>query len=306
LARQLFNSPLKGRSLDRRSVLRLSLAASLAVGPLAACGRKPDEAPQGGIKADEGSLSWAVSGAWRNEIDRQRDKYRHPIETLEFFEIKPRDTVMDMWPGAGYMTDILAPFLARGKGQYTAALIESESNAPDAATLTNEYRRRFSAEPKLYGNLAYTRFGPKSGPLSDPESIDAILFLLVLHDWMSAGIAEKAFSDAFAALKPGGILGIEQHRADVGNAQDPAATNGYVQEPFVKQLAAEAGFEFLEASEINANPKDNKAHPFGVWTLPPYRLTAPRGEPPNPEFDGTLYESIGESDRMTLKFRKPA
>jgi len=305
LARQLFTSPPKGRFLDRRSVLRLGLAASLAVAPLAACGRKPEET-QGGVKAEEGSLSWAVGGNWRNDIDRQRDKYRHPIETLEFFEIKPRDTVIDMWPGAGYMTDILAPYLARGKGQYMAALIENESNAPDAATLTNAYRRRFSADPKLYGNLAYASFGPKSAALTDSESADAILFLLVLHDWMSAGIAEKAFSDAFAALKPGGVLGIEQHRADVGNAQDPAATNGYVQEPFVKQLAAEAGFEFLEASEINANPKDNKAHPFGVWTLPPYRLTAPRGEPPNPEFDGTLYESIGESDRMTLKFRKPA
>ncbi len=122
---------------------------------------------------------------------------------------------------------------------------------------------------------------------------------------MSAGIAEKAFADAFAALRPGGILGVEQHRADIGNVQDPAATNGYVQEPFVKQLAAEAGFQFLASSEINANPKDDKDHPFGVWTLPPQRLTAPRGQPANPEFDGTLYESIGESDRMVLKFRKP-
>ncbi|MFT3997764.1 MAG: methyltransferase [Asticcacaulis sp.] len=290
-------------SFDRRAFLRLGGAMCVAL-PLAACGGKPEEAASG--KGEEGSLVWAVSGNWRNDLDRQRDKYRHPIETLEFFEIHPRDTVIDMWPGAGYMTDMLAPYLARGKGHYMAALIESETNAPDAATLTNAYRARFAADSKLYGQLEYTAFGPKSGPLTDPESADAILFLLVLHDWMAAGLAEKAFADAFAALKPGGILGVEQHRADVGNAQDPAATNGYVQEPFVKQLAAEAGFEFLEASEINANPKDNKAHPFGVWTLPPYRLTAPRGDPPNPDFDGTLYESIGESDRMTLKFRKPA
>ncbi len=132
-----------------------------------------------------------------------------------------------------------------------------------------------------------------------------MLFLLVIQDMMGAGIAEKAFTDAFAALKPGGILGVEQHRADIGNVQDPGATSGYVQEPFVKQLAAEAGFAYVGASEMNANPKDDKDHPFGVWTLPPQRLTAPRGQPPNPDFDGTLYESIGESDRMTLKFRKP-
>jgi len=131
------------------------------------------------------------------------------------------------------------------------------------------------------------------------------MFLLVIQDMMGAGIAEKAFADAFAALKPGGILGVEQHRADIGNVQDPGATSGYVQEPFVKQLAAEVGFSFIGASEMNANPKDDKDHPFGVWTLPPQRLTAPRGQAPNPEFDGTLYESIGESDRMTLKFRKP-
>lgn len=294
-------------SFDRRGVLRLGLTASVLAGGagLVACGRKSETAPASGA-AEEGTLPWAVGGKWRNDIDRQRDKFRHPIETLEFFEIKPRDTVIDMWPGAGYMTDILAPWLARGKGRYVAALIENEATAPEAATLTAEYRRRFTADPKLYGELAFSAFGPQTGALADAESVDSVLFLLVLHDWMAAGLAEKAFADAFAALKPGGLLGIEQHRADVGNAQDPAATNGYVQEPFVKQLAAEAGFEFLEASEINANPKDNKAHPFGVWTLPPYRLTAPRGEPPNPDFDGTLYESIGESDRMTLKFRKPA
>jgi predicted methyltransferase len=131
------------------------------------------------------------------------------------------------------------------------------------------------------------------------------LFLLVLQDWMAAGIAEKAFLEAFAALKSGGILGVEQHRSDIGNVQDPAASNGYVQEPFVKQLASEAGFVFVQSSEMNANPKDGKEHPFGVWTLPPQRLSAPRGQPPNPNFNSSIYESIGESDRMVLKFRKP-
>jgi predicted methyltransferase len=254
---------------------------------------------------NEGSLSWAVAGKWRSELDKARDKFRHPIETLNFFEISPSDRVLDMWPGAGYMTEILAPVLAKGKGKYLAALIEPEATAPEASTLSTQYKARFDGEKKLYGEIQYSVFGPTSGPLFDAESVDKILFLLVLHDWMAAGLAEKAFAEAIAVLKPGGILGIEQHRADVGNVQDPAATSGYVQEPFVRQLATEAGFEFLDSSEINANPKDNKTHPFGVWTLPPQRLTAQRGEAPNPEFDGTLYESIGESDRMTLKFRKP-
>ena len=167
------------------------------------------------------------------------------------------------------------------------------------------FHAHFDAKKSLYGELGYTTFGPQSGALGEPDSVDAVLFLTRIQDWMAAGIAEKAFSDAFKVLKPGGVLGIEQHRADIGHVQDPAATSGYVQEPFVKQLADEAGFTFVDASEVNANPKDSKDYIFGVWTLPPQRLTAPRGEPANPDFDGTLFETIGESDRMTLKFRKP-
>ncbi len=285
---------------------------------LSACGKKPktftEPNPDGDpqevvdpkLAAQEGTLQWAVSGHWRNAIDQGRDKYRHPIELLSFFEVEPNSSVIDMWPGAGYMTEICAPYLAHGKGQYIAALFESAGNANGAAaSLEDTYRKHFGSDKSLYGNIRYTEFGPGTTRLYDTDSVDVVLMLLVIQDWMAAGIAEKAFADAFAALKSGGILGVEQHRADIGNVQDPAATNGYVQEPFVKQLAAEAGFQFISSSEMNANPKDDKDHPFGVWTLPPQRLTAPRGQPPNPQFDGTLYESIGESDRMTLKFRKP-
>ena len=288
------------------------LGASLG---LAACGKKPktftEPNPDGDpqevvdpkLATQDGTLQWAVAGKWRNAIDKGRDKYRHPIELLTFFEVEPNSTVLDMWPGAGYMTEVCAPYLAHGKGQYVAALFQA-SNGGAAASLEATYRKHFG-DKAVYGDIHYTEFGPDSGKLYDPDSVDVVLMLLVIQDWMAAGIAEKAFSDAFAALKPGGILGVEQHRADIGNVQDPAATNGYVQEPFVKQLATEAGFQFIAESEMNANPKDDKDHPFGVWTLPPQRLTAPRGQAPNPQFDGTLYESIGESDRMTLKFRKP-
>ena len=284
----------------------------------AGCGRKPEAGvvvdPDGDpsevvdpkLASQEGTLEWAVSGNWRNAVDKARDKYRHPIEMLNFFEIRPRSQVVDMWPGAGYMTEILAPYLAHGKGQYVAALFEPGNLAEKATiSLGDKYQAHFGGNRKLYGTPVYAAFGPESGPLVAAATADLVLMLLVIQDWMSAGIAEKAFSDAFGALRPGGVLGVEQHRADIGAAQDPAATNGYVQEPFVKQLAAEAGFQYVGSSEMNANPKDDKDHPFGVWTLPPQRLTAPRGQPPNPEFDGSLYESIGESDRMTLKFRKP-
>ena len=305
---------------NRRAFTRLGLAGVFALGGsgLAACGRKRDDdvvidpdadtaAPiDPRLAAQEGTLEWAVSGNWRNAVDKGRDKYRHPVEMLTFFEIKPKDTVIDMWPGAGYMTEILAPYLNKGKGQYIAALIEAGPVPEEAAaSLEAKYRAHFDADKKRYGELTYAAFGETSGALAEADSVDCVLFLLVIHDWIAKGIAEKAFNDAFAALRPGGILGVEQHRADIGNVQDPGATTGYVQEPLVKQMAAEAGFQFVAESEMNANPKDDKDHPFGVWTLPPQRLTAPRGQAPNPEFDGSLYESIGESDRMTLKFRKP-
>ncbi|MBW8733730.1 MAG: class I SAM-dependent methyltransferase [Asticcacaulis sp.] len=302
--------------ISRRECLAVGLGAMSA---LTACGRKPEPVitlpdPDGGPfeavdpkrARQEGTLDWAVAAARRSSSDRDRDKYRHPIELLTFFDVKPNDTVVDLWPGAGYMTEILGPYLTHGKGRYVAALFETNSLADKAtAALIEGYRQHFSSNKTLYGAVEFSAFGPSSRALVPSDTADVVLILLVVQDLMAAGIAEKAFADAFQALKPGGTLGVEQHRADIGNVQDPAATNGYVQEPFVKQLAAEAGFQFVASSEINANPKDDKDHPFGVWTLPPQRLTAPRGQPPNPEFDGTLYESIGESDRMVLKFRKP-
>lgn len=295
----------------------LALGSSTLLTGLTGCGRRQRDENQiiaDGTEGDEvvdpklarqdGTAEWAVSGGWRNSVDKSRDRYRHPLGLLKFFEIRPKQTVIDMWPGAtGYMTEVLAPYLTHGKGHYVAALFGGPQGAQLQAN--QKYQEHFSSNKKLYGAVAYSVFGPDSGPLVPAGSADCVLMLLVIQEWMARGIAEKAFTDAFAALKPGGVLGVEQHRADIGSAQDPAAANGYVQEPFVKQLAAEVGFQFVQGSEINANPKDDKDHPFGVWTLPPYRQTAKRGDAPNPEFDGALYESIGESDRMTLKFRKP-
>ena len=279
---------------------------------LAACqprDEKGDEASADAGGPPQGSLAWAVAGAWRAD-GRVRDRWRHPIETLDFFEITPEATVIDFWPGAGWWTEILAPYLAAGGGRLHAATfqVEREGGQPTnmaTAQIVARFRERFTGNPRLYGQVELSEFGPTSGPVAPANSTDLALFMCQLHNWMAAGIAEKAFGDAYAAHKPGGVLGVVQHRAEVGETQDPAATSGYVQEAFVKQLAAEAGFAFVASSEVNANPEDPKDHPFGVWTLPPESRTSPRGEPANPAFDRTPYDAIGESDRMTLKFRKP-
>jgi len=211
--------------------------------------------------------------------------------------------VVEFWPGAGWYADIIAPYLAATGGTYYAA--DVQATTPAAVALASALQQKFNAHPKLYGKAHFTEFGPTSGPVAPAGSADVVLFLRNLHDWMEDGIAEKAFRDAFRALKPGGTLGIEEHRATPGGLQDILAKTGYVQEAYVKQMAGEAGFTFDKASEINSNPKDDHNHPFGVWTLPPTRRSAPEGKPANPKFDHTKYDAIGESDRMTLRFVKP-
>jgi predicted methyltransferase len=293
----------------RRAVLAGACMAAFA--GLAACGKKEEktaapQAPAAPAGPPEGSLEWAVAGSWRSAADKARDVWRHPVETLRFFGLQPKMTVVDFWPGSGWYAEILAPYLNKGGGTlYLAGFAEGPGADGAQLALNNALKARLEADKKLYGAVQFTAFGPTTGPVAPVGTADLVLFMRYVHAWMAAGIAEKAFSDAFAALRPGGVLGVEQHRLQPDEDQDPAAANGYVQEAFVKQLAAEAGFVFVEASEINANPADTKDHPFGVETLAPRRLTAPMGEPANPEFDRTKYDAIGESDRMTLKFRKP-
>ena len=279
--------------ISRRAVL-LSAAA------LSACGGK------GGSKAPPPptTLQAAVAGPWRLPADRARDPWRHPLQTLEFWGLKPGQTVVEFWPGAGWYTDIVAPFLAATGGKLYAA--DLQASDPAAREMVEAYRRKLAADPKLYGKVEVTAFGPTSGPVAPAGGADLALFLRNLHNWMAAGLAEKAFRDAFAALKPGGVLGVEEHRADPAAVPDIMASSGYVPQAYVVQLGKEAGFELAAASEINANPKDTRDHPFGVWTLPPVRRSSPRGQPPDPNFDHAKYDAIGERDRMTLRFKKPA
>jgi predicted methyltransferase len=271
---------------------------------LAGCKPKADpQAPSSLAASGPTTLDAAVAGDWRSAQDRARDAWRHPAQSLAFWGVRPGATVVEFWPGAGWYTDIIAPFLAATGGTYYAAGVQPTT--PAAVALTGALRQRIEANPKRYGHVRFTVFGPTSGPVAPAGSADVALFLRNLHDWMAGDIAEKAFHDAFQALKPGGVLGIEQHRAPPGGPQDILAKTGYVQEAYVKQMAKEAGFTFDKASEINANPKDDHNHPFGVWTLPPTSRSAPPGKPPNPGFDRAKYTAIGESDRMTLRFVKP-
>jgi predicted methyltransferase len=287
---------------------RRGLLVGVGAAALAGCGRPHVAAPAiSSAPAAPGrapTLAAAIAGPWRTPDEKARDKWRHPAESLAFWGVKPGSTVVEFWPGAGWYTEILAPFLYSTGGSLYAADVQTDT--PAARAVVDAYRRKLEADPKLYGQVHITAFGPTSGPVAPPGSADVVLFLRNLHDWMAGGFAEKAFHDAHMALKPGGVLGIEQHRAPPGGVQDILASNGYIQEAYVKQMAIEAGFEFQKASEINANPKDTRDHPFGVWTLPPNRLSAPRGKPANPKFDHTRYDAIGESDRMTLRFVKPA
>jgi predicted methyltransferase len=284
--------------ISRRLLVGASLAAALA-----AC--RPREKPAAKAPAKAMSLAQAVVGKWRPPADKARDYWRRPAESLAFWGLAPGKTVVEFWPGAGWYTDILAPYLAHNGGKLYVASLQSDDPADTAARAVDEaLRERIRRQPGLYGQVTFTEFGPTSGPVAPAGSADLILFLRNLHNWMAAGVAEKAFRDAFLALKPGGVLGVEEHRAAPGGVPDLLADTGYVDQAYAIQLATEAGFKLDKTSEINANPKDTKDHPFGVWTLPPVRRSSPRGQPPDPDFDHGKYDAIGESDRMTLRFVK--
>jgi predicted methyltransferase len=256
-----------------------------------------DAAPPGaqpGVWAD-GALATAVRSSIRDPKNVARDTYRHPRESLSFWGLRPGMNILEVWPGGGYWTEILAPYAMATHGTYTAAMPGASRRLP----------AKFS-DKALYGDVHTTVFNETSGALVPPGSVDFVLLARNLHDWMGEpGVPEKAMRDYYAALKPGGILAVEQHRSDP-RPMRPDASDGYMATAVVVQLAEKAGFKLEDQSEINANPKDTKDHPFGVWTLPPTRQSAPRGKPANPNFDHSKYDAIGESDRMTLRFRKPA
>ena len=252
------------------------------------------------------ALEAVIAGDWRSADNKSRDKYRHPVEVLGFWGLAPGMTVLEVQPGGGWWTEILAPYAQRTGGRFYATAVDlSNPEVPEAARKSRaEFEQRYAAHPETYGKVELVNWGPKSAPLP-ANTFDFILTARSVHGWMrTPGMVEKTFGEFAAALKPGGILALEQHRANPG-PQDPKAESGYVTEAFVIEQAEKAGLTLAARSEINANPKDTKDHPFGVWTLPPsLRSTPYSSDETDPSFDHSKYVEIGESDRMTLKFVK--
>lgn len=247
-------------------------------------------------------LSAALSGDHRSAENRARDAWRHPQETLAFFGVKPDSTVIEITPGGGWYTEILAPALKDG-GTLVAAIIDPASASNERAqayyTRSNtEFRGKLDAAPDTYGNVEIREFSLSEPRFGEDGSADLVLTFRNVHNWAGSGSAAGMFQGFFDVLKPGGTLGVVEHRAKPDSAAAKDEGSGYMTEDAVIALATAAGFELAEKSEINANPADTGDHPNGVWTLPP-SLRVPEGDDPEP------YKAIGESDRMTLKFVKP-
>jgi predicted methyltransferase len=250
------------------------------------------------------SAQEAVDGAWRLPGDRARDGVRHPIQSFEFWRIKPSMTVVEIRPGAGYWTDMLAPYLAAGGGKLIVTSGDPDKMSEAQKAGLARYLKRYQDNPALYGTLDVGVFAANSDKLlAAPGSVDLIISSRNFHGFVLQNIKDYALKSMFDALKPGGLVAIEQHRGDARRPQN--ASSGYLRQDWVIAQMRQAGFEFVASSEFNANPNDTKDHPFGVWTLPPTLQTAPSGQPANPNFDNSKYKAIGESDRMTLLFAKP-
>ncbi len=240
--------------------------------------------------------SIALAEPLRSEVNQARDKYRHPEATLKFFDIKPQHTVVEIWPGSGWYTEILAPMLFE-QGQLIAAHFPQESPVEFFRISRQRFEERLNPQ-KAFQRIKITDFAPPTLlNIADAESADRVLTFRNVHNWMRNKGEQAAFKSFYRALKPGGILGVVEHRAPKHFSREEMVVSGYVSEEYVISLATKSGFKLLDKSEVNANPKDTKSHPKGVWTLPP---TLRLGEK-----NRQKYLNIGESDRMTLKFIKP-
>ena len=241
-------------------------------------------------ESPDAKLRAIVAGEHRSDASKARDQYRHPVETLTFFGLKDTMTVVELWPFGGWYTEILAPYL-RDHGKYYAAASGSGS---EMARYDAQLKSMMAANPKLFDKVIVNALVPGKNPIAPPGSADLVVTFRNIHNWMRAGIDKAVFEEAFRALKPGGILGVVEHRADPNPTGMPA---GYVSEADAIALIQSAGFKLVAKSEINANPKDTKDYPKGVWTLPPSYSQGDK--------DREKYAAIGESDRFTMKFQKP-
>ena len=287
---------------------RTVLTAALSLLLLGACASQPPAASQADEAtpamqaathaANTAALDEAIAGSWRTPAFTARDAHRHPKETLTFFGVRPDQTVIEITPGGGWYTEVLAPYL-RGNGRYVAAVWD------DAIVGQPKYRYGLNKtlREKIAGNAAQYDatdvrvFDPKAPVFGAAASADVVLTFRNAHNWVDEGTEKAYFKAFFDVLKPGGTLGVVDHRAKPGTALEKMKSSGYLTEALVIELAQGAGFVLDARSEVNANPRDTTDHPNGVWTLPPSKQ--------HEKADDAKYQAIGESDRMTLRFIKP-
>lgn len=273
--------------MTRTSPLLALLPLALLMGGCASSGTRLETSA---------ALDQSLAAAERPQADRDRDIWRHPRQTLLFFGLRPNMTVVELDPGTGWYTQVLAPVL-RDRGRYIAALPPVSAQQRGALRERERFDAVIASRPQALDRIQRTPFNPGVEPLAPDNSVDLVVSFRSLHNWMGDDKAGAAFADIFRALKPGGVLGIVEHRGSPQQQQDPKARSGYVNESTAMRLIESAGFRLVAAAEINANPRDTKDHPRGVWNLPPTLIDGDK--------DRARYLAIGESDRFTLKFIKP-
>jgi predicted methyltransferase len=278
-----------------------AILAVMAGSALIACATSTAGGGSGLPKTDaatSAAIDAALAGAHRSEANKARDVYRHPKETLTFFGLRRDMTVVELWPGTGgWYTEVLAPILME-KGTLYAAHIDPVDAPQGSRDGLNSYKAKLAANPEIYGKVNVTVLWGNGADIAPQGSADMVVTFRNIHNWMGRGWADQVFAAAYKVLKPGGVLGVVEHRGNPAVPQDPKAASGYVNEDYAIKLIEGAGFKLVDRSEINGNPKDTKDYEKGVWTLPPnYRLG---------DQDRAKYAAIGESDRFTFKFVKPA
>lgn len=272
--------------------------APAAVPPPPAVADQPDNPPppQSADQLFATKLDQVLAGSWREAANTARDQYRHPKQTLEFFGLKPGMHVIEITPAAGWYAEILAP-LMKDDGSYTAAIYQSAKPDDYPARQEAALKKTMAAHPPQFADAKVEQFSPDNPTFGAPDSADMVLTFRNVHNWVMGDYAPAMFKAFFDVLKPGGVLGVVDHRATPGADLDKIKNTGYLPEDFVIKLATDAGFKLAAKSDINANPKDDHNHPKGVWTLPPSLRLG--------DTDKDKYLAIGESDRMTLRFVKP-
>ena len=284
--------------------LVLGAAFALACGGGTPSAKNPDNPKTTQANVDLGPapaesdarLAWAIAGAQRSEANRARDVYRHPKETLEFFGVTKDSRVVELWPGTGWYTEILAPFL-RDSGKLVETNFDPKTAQGEQKEHAEAFDAKLAAAPAIYGKVEVVRIAPPSSLVLGPDgSADVVLTFRNFHNWIMGGFAKNVVEAAYKVLKPGGVFGVVEHRADAGTDAKTTADTGYVPEQAIIDMAQAAGFKLAGKSEVNANPKDDHKHDGGVWALPPSLR--------NGDKDRAKYVAIGESDRMTLKFVK--